>query len=197
MSSADASAWSLLPEALDLILEAVRAGRRTIVECGSGASTVRIALALAEREEGHIWSLEHDPHWAANTRALLEAEGVAGRAEVIEAPLRPHGLGPGDWYDRAALGRLPRQVDLLLVDGPPGHLAPDGQMRHPALPLLSSRLAEGAMVVLDDVDREGERRVLERWRAELGFGFELHPQARLAMGVFSGTEMAARRERER
>jgi hypothetical protein len=41
--------------------------------------------------------------------------------------------------------------------------------------------------VLDDIDRVGERRGLERWRGELGIEFELRPEARVAIGIFAGT----------
>jgi predicted O-methyltransferase YrrM len=180
-----ANAWALLPAGLELVLGAVAEGRPTVVECGSGESTVAIARLLAERGDGRLYSLEHDEHWAERTRNRLAAEELTECVELIEAPLRPHGLGDGDWYELGALERLPHAIDLLLVDGPPGDLAPDGQMRYPALPLLAPRLADGALVLLDDIDRPGELHVLERWRRELGTEFELRDEERLAIGVFS------------
>jgi predicted O-methyltransferase YrrM len=192
-----ANAWSLLPAALELVLDAVSEGRRNVVECGSGESTVAIARQLTERGEGRLYSLEHDPHWAEQTRHQLAAEGLADRVDLIEAPLRPHGLGDGEWYDPGAVERLPHAVDLLLVDGPPGDLEPDGQVRYPALPLLASRLAEHALVLLDDIDRPGELRVLERWHREFGTEWELRDEERLAIGVFSGpAEVERLSERE-
>jgi hypothetical protein len=47
------------------------------------------------------------------------------------------------------------EIDLLLVDGPPGSL---GEMaRYPALHVLESQLASNAVVILDDADRPDER----------------------------------------
>jgi predicted O-methyltransferase YrrM len=193
-----ANAWALLPSALELVVGAVAGGCRNVVECGSGESTVAIAKLLAERGDGTLHSLEHDSHWAERTRQRLAARGLTRRVELIEAQLRPHGLGAGDWYDLGALERLPHGIDLLLVDGPPGDLGPDGQVRYPALPLLAPRLAEGALVLLDDIDRPGELSVLERWRRELGTEFELRPEERLAIGVFSGpAELERLSEREK
>lgn len=166
--------WSLTPAALELVLSAIEPEREWIVECGSGLSTVAMARVLAGRGRGRVHALEHDPVWAKETRRQLAAEGVAERALVIDAPLRPHPLAePGClWYDRAALPALPERIDLLLVDGPPaGDLAPE-RGRYPALPALADRLAPGAIVILDDAGRPGERWVLERWRAEHGLAFE-------------------------
>jgi predicted O-methyltransferase YrrM len=179
----DDPAWALTPAALARVLAEVDAGRDSIVECGSGASTVAIARALAERGDGRLYCLEHDPRWAARVRAQLGAQGVEERVEVLDAPVRPRAPA-GVWYDERALAALPGRIDLLLVDGPPADLAPDGEIRYPALPALASRLEEGALVILDDIHRPGERRIVDRWRRELGVSFELHGRERIAIGVF-------------
>jgi predicted O-methyltransferase YrrM len=152
-------AWSLRPDALRLVEELVGEGRATVVECGSGLSTVRIARALSA---GHVHALEHDPHWAATTRAALADEGLTEFATVIDAPL------VDGWYDRAALERLPAEgIELLLVDGPPAGEPEIERRRYPALPMLAGRLAPNAVILLDDADRPGERWALDRWLAEL------------------------------
>jgi predicted O-methyltransferase YrrM len=184
LTSTPSSDWALLPGAIDLVLEAIDGDRRAIVECGSGDSTLAIARRQTERGQGRHYSLEHDPDWPNDTRRRLVAAGLAARVEVIEAPLRPRG-GAGDWYELSALDCLPPEIDLLLVDGPPADLQPDGQIRHPALPVLAPRLAEGAVVILDDIDRPGERAVLERWSREHSVNFTLRPEERVAIGVFS------------
>ncbi len=168
--------WSLAPEALELVLEQVAAGRNRIVECGSGLSTVIIARLLRERGGGTLHSLEHDPGWVETTRRRIASEGLGRFAEVIEAPLEPGATAAvgSPWYARRALERLPASgVDLLLVDGPPAdpERAP-ARSRYPALPLLAGRLAQGATVILDDAQREGERWVLGRWEREHGVRFE-------------------------
>lgn len=186
------SDWALGEQGLALVLAEVAAGRERIVECGSGRSTVIIARLLCERRRGTMHALEHDPRWAAWTRARIEAEGLSGRARVIEAPLEPDPLTePGcRWYARAALRDLPRAgIDLLLVDGPPASPgSPQERSRYPALPRLADRLAPGATVILDDAGRPGERWALERWRVEFP-GFELEPRlggARIALARWPG-----------
>lgn len=187
MTVAEPTAWSLLPAALERVLAAVAGGGLTVIECGSGFSSVAIARAIAEAGTGRLYALEHDPHWARQTRTALEREGLSGVVELIEAELRPHELAEADsgWYDVAALDRLPAAADLLLVDGPPGALAATGRARYPALPLLASRLAPGAIVILDDIDRAAERWILDRWEREMAIDFDRRWGERVAIGVFS------------
>ncbi len=176
--------WALAPEALELVLEQVTAGRNRIVECGSGLSTVIIARLLRERGAGSLHSLEHEPTWVELSRRRIASEGLEPFAQVICAPLAAEPLAPPGcrWYERSALERLPHSgIELLLVDGPPADpaRAPE-RSRYPALPLLADRLSTGATVILDDAQREGERWVLERWEGELGVRFERRRRVALA-----------------
>ena len=99
-------------------------------------------------------------------------------ATVIDAPL------VDGWYDPAALGRLPKRgIDLLLVDGPPAGGPGIQASRYRALPALADRLAPNAAVVLDDADREGERRVLDRWLAGFPLRLDRAPSG-LALAVY-------------
>ena len=161
--------WALSAPALERLLALVPAGDRLVVECGSGESTIAIARLLRARGRGRLQALEHYPAWASDIRRRLEAERLADRAAVIDAPLMPDpGAEPGcEWYSRAALERLGEPIDLLLVDGPPSGEPGRERSRYPALPALEARLAPGAAVVLDDAGRPGERWVLERWEADL------------------------------
>ena len=143
-------------------------------------------LARALREGGgRLHSLEHDGGWATFVRSWLERERLEPVATVIEAPLRPHplALDGADWYDAAALARLPDDgIDLLLVDGPPAGEPGLGRSRYPALGALADRLADDAIVVLDDVDRPGETEVLAAWERETEFRFERLAEERIAIG---------------
>jgi predicted O-methyltransferase YrrM len=177
------SDWALLPGALATLISAVGAGRREIVECGSGVSTIVLARALRERG-GRLHALEHDPGWAAFVRSWLERERLDS-ATVIEAPLRPHplALDGAAWYDAAALPHLPDDgIGLLLVDGPPAGEPGLGRSRYPALPALAERLADDALVVLDDADRPGEAEVLATWEGETEFRFRRRAEERIAIG---------------
>ena len=180
--------WTLRPAALVTALnEIVLAGRETVVELGSGISTVVIGRLLAERG-GALTSLEHDPDWAAIVRSQLEREGLGAIVEVSVAPLEPHPQtwDGAPWYSATALHLLPFDIDLLLIDGPPGEGDGMAHSRYPALPALASRLAPGALVVLDDADREPEREIVERWSREM-------PEWRFGVDASSGIALGSRR----
>jgi predicted O-methyltransferase YrrM len=157
--------------------------RRRIVECGSGFSTVVLARLLHARG-GQLASLEHDRTWAARVRTDLAAAGHSEIAQVVVAPLEPHPLALDglQWYAQLALCSLPRQIDLLLVDGPPAFEPEIALSRYPALPVLAERLAPDATVVLDDIDRPGELQILEAWERDCDFRFEVRPAERIAIG---------------
>jgi hypothetical protein len=69
----------------------------------------------------------------------------------------------------------------LLVDGPPAGEPGSERSRYPAVPALADRLAAGALIVLDDIDRPGEQWVLEAWQREAELRFERRPELRLAV----------------
>jgi predicted O-methyltransferase YrrM len=176
---------AMSPAALVTILNEIAvASRGTIVECGSGISTVLIGRLLRERG-GTLVSLEHDPAWAQFVRSQLELEGLEAHARLVEAPLAQHplGLDGAPWYEEAALAELPGNgIDLLLVDGPTAYVEGMGRSRYPALPALAERLAPDAVVVLDDAARTGESAILDAWERETQFRFNLRRGERIALG---------------
>ena len=182
------SEWALRPAALAAVCnEIVIADRREVVELGSGVSTVVLGRLLGQRC-GRLSSVEHDPDWAGVVRGLLETNGLGDAVRLIEGPLEPHplALDGAQWYSEAALVALPDDIDLLLVDGPPGNEAGIERSRHPALPVLGERLGRGAMVVLDDAERPGEQGVLENWGTGHAYWDFTIRDGGIAIGVRSG-----------
>jgi predicted O-methyltransferase YrrM len=177
--------WAGSPDLLAALADHVFAHKpRTVVEFGSGLSTLVLARALALAGGGQLVSYDHLDGFAELTRRRLATLGL--EAEVHVAPLSPaapHGY-PGEWYDAAG---LPERIDLLLIDGPPDWLA-GGGARGAAGPTLFHRLSPGGTVLLDDADRDGEREVAARWRREfLNIAFdELPAHKGLLRGVRAG-----------
>lgn len=168
--------WAAGPDlARFLYRQVVEHGRSSVLECGSGSTTVILAYACRAIGAGRVVALEHDAKFAAATRKMLDERGLSEWAEVRDAPLTevPVGDSVWRWYDPAALSDGPSEApfDLALVDGPPGTTGPAA--RYPAVPLLIDRLAPDALVVLDDARRTDEREIGERWAAEFtGFTLE-------------------------
>jgi predicted O-methyltransferase YrrM len=147
-----------------------------VVECGSGASTLWLALALRRFGiDGRIVALDHDPVFAGKTRDFLARHGVSDLAEVRDAPLEDFSLADGtySWYARRAWEDL-TGIDLLFVDGPPA--ATGSKARYPALPLLREALNPAAAVVLDDLVVPDMQETLRLWLdACPEFGSEILP----------------------
>ncbi|MEZ5093358.1 class I SAM-dependent methyltransferase [Nocardioides sp.] len=153
---------------LALVDEIERApGPVTVLDCGSGSSTVLEALLLKHRGAGgHVYALDADPGFAEETRGYLRAHGVEQFGAVVDAPLVDVTLPDGStapWYDLSGLPDI-GEIDILFVDGPIGTIADEA--RFPAFPLLADRLADGALVVLDDTNRPAEKRIVRRWLEE-------------------------------
>lgn len=158
--------WSAAPDFLQRIVDHVLTHQpRTIVECGSGLTTLMLARACALNGVGHVHSLENGADYAANTRREIARYGLDEYSTVLHAPLTPctiHGV-EYQWYDTSAL--TAQNIDLLIIDGPPGFL--QRHSRYPALPLLRDRLAAQCSVFLDDAARPDEQELVARWCQEL------------------------------
>ena len=156
--------WAASPDLLLVLVDLVITERPSlIVECGSGVSTLWLALAIRRFGiDGQIIALDHDPAFGGKTRDFLARHGVCDLAEVRDAPLESFSLDGEtySWYARRAWEDL-KGIDLLFIDGPPattGH-----QARYPALPLLSGSLSPVATVVLDDLVVPDMQKVLRLW----------------------------------
>lgn len=186
--------WAMRPSALVAILhEVTYHDRKSVLECGQGISTVYLARELAA-SGGHLYSIEHDPDWSSLVRRLLEREGLDGCVTSIFAPLEPYGDGGAtdSWYSRSVVERDLEgvKVDLLVVDGPPAGPS-RAEARYPALPVLFPYLGPEAAIMLDDADRPGEQRVIERWQAELPLTFSSHRLMRVARAQRAARSYAA------
>jgi len=145
--------WAASPDLLLTISEIVRKNRPgLVVELGSGISTLVTAKSGARK----IVSIDNSDAWGAKTVALLKEHKVRG-VDVRIAPLRPYANG-SEWYDLDAIKDL-KKIDLLIVDGPPGSKNPEA--RYPALKQFKDKLSASVIVIIDDVNREGERKLAE------------------------------------
>jgi len=158
--------WAASPDLLRYLFNLVHDERRTsVIECGSGVTTLVMAYAMRELGVGKVIALEHLGEFAEQTRQLLEEHGVSDWAEVRHAPLTDVKIGgeTWQWYD---LDRIPEnEYGLLVVDGPPATVGECA--RFPAVPMLQSLLSVDAVVVLDDHERREERTIGKRWREQL------------------------------
>lgn len=154
--------WVISPDfALLLVQQAKTRRPGTIVELGSGVSTLVLSYALEQVGNGRIVSLDHEQRFVDQTRTLLDEHGLGGRVTLLHAPLQLVQIdGRGyRWY--AQPPELPESIDMLIVDGPPGEL--QKLSRYPAMPRLISNLDRNALVIVDDARRRDERAMVKRW----------------------------------
>jgi len=158
--------YAIAPDFAWMLWETVRRDRpETIVETGSGVSTIVMAYALEETGRGHVYALEHDRHYAAQTRTELAKHGLSRWATVIDAPLEPIEIR-GErhrWYSVRALDWIDT-IDLVVDDGPPR--CAGTMLRYASLFVFAPRLAPNATFLLDVIGRE-EPGILARWAKEL------------------------------
>jgi len=163
--------WAASPDfLLELARHALTDRPNTIVECSSGTSTLVLARCMQLNGGGKVYSLEHEPHYARQTRWQLQRHGLSDWATVIDAPLRAQSFGTSPdgaahvqpWYDVSGLPDV--AIGMLVIDGPPQSTA--AQARYPAGPMLFGRLVHGAAVFLDDAARADEQQCVQRWQHE-------------------------------
>jgi hypothetical protein len=152
------------------VLDYAEGERGQILECGSGLTTLLLALSSPHA----VWSLEHMEEWQRHVQTRLRLAGT--EANVLLARLTSY--GPFQWYEVPAV--LPRELRLVVCDGPPG-TTPGG--RYGLLPLLGDRLPKGTVILLDDARRLDEQRVLQRWEKEAGWRYTIKDSGTAAYAV--------------
>jgi predicted O-methyltransferase YrrM len=130
----------------------------TIVEFGSGVSTIVAARCLQINGRGRLTSYDHDASFAGITRARASRLGLEVDIHVVELGTNP-GFD-GKWYN---VENPPGRIDLMVVDGPPNTI--HAQTRGGA-GLVFSRLSAGGIILLDDAQRPGEKAIVERWKRD-------------------------------
>ena len=139
---------------------------QTIVELGSGVSTLIASMLLKEQGSGRVYALDHDADWLELTRQMLVRHNADANADLRHAPLVPVQGATEPWYDPKALEGI-GEIDLLLVDGPPDYR--DRGSRQPGLSLMLPKLSSNAVIVVDDCRRPRWYKWVKNWASENGF----------------------------
>ncbi|GAB5504366.1 class I SAM-dependent methyltransferase [Pyruvatibacter sp.] len=139
---------------LFLVLRVIRKYKRLrVLELGCGQTTLLMSRLIEKGFELEVDSLENSSAWAERTRA------IASKVNVIYSQLevrKIRGLSfQGYSLDALDLGKY----DLIVVDGPAGS---KGISRASAIELASSHLEKDFIMIVDDAERFGERRMLRQ-----------------------------------
>jgi predicted O-methyltransferase YrrM len=166
----DCSTWSVSPHLARLLARAIIGlGLSNVLEFGAGLSSLVLATSLSRLSGGKLTSVEQNLCWCRDQwRRVSDLANVDSR--IVESTLRLSLSAAGVCYsfrDAADIVASRGPYDLVLVDAPQGFYGRDG-----ALQMARRYLAPGALVVLDDAGRSGERWALFRSLATIR-GFRL------------------------
>jgi len=173
------SSSSMRPSAIVQILNEIIVHKRSkVVELGCGITTVYIAKIL-KQYGGHLYSVEDNREWINIVSAMLKQNAVQEYVTFIEAPLKKsnYSLKGCDWYDEEKIKSTLKDIelDMLLIDGPPAYLENIALSRYPAIPVFLDRLSDDFCIILDDIERVGEKKILALWEKELNIIFKKYP----------------------
>lgn len=146
--------------------------RKVILELGSGISTILIARLIRRNKlrDVSLISVEHDNEWLSFVRNGLKSEGLAELVEFVHAPLVDCGLAldSNKWYStdvlKDFLTKKSCKLDSVIVDGPPAWSKELEYSRYPAFPFFIDFLKADCSFFLDDINRNGEKEIIEKWR---------------------------------
>jgi hypothetical protein len=158
--------WAASPDFLRLIYEQIRKEEPDlVVELGSGSSTIIAGHALRQNGTGRALSFDHLEEYAHQSRETVSSHDLEGYCKVLTAPLTTYSLNGGTWKWYELENFDPEEtIDLVIVDGPPSEL--QDLSRYPALPLLSEWFSEDTTLIVDDGDRNEEKKMIRRWTKE-------------------------------
>lgn len=171
------TSWAISPSTiLHMLNDVVINNRQSIIEFGSGASTLYIAqLIKVQNLNTRFYSVESDEIWIEKMKNELKKLDLEDQVNFILAPLKE--VAPELrlneqtlWYDTEkiskALNGKSESIDLVIVDGPYGGSTPFA--RYSALPFIKTYLKKDFSVFLDDIHRSEEKIILQEWKEILG-----------------------------
>jgi len=131
-----------------------------IVEFGSGASSIRLALSFPNT---HIIAIEGDRECYQETENLaLEFLKPTDLFELKYQPLSFEKYGSGQILSYTQDPKLVSNhtIDCVIIDGPPFYTL---RGREACLYQVYEQLSIGGLVILDDFNREAEKTILNNW----------------------------------
>lgn len=162
--------WSLCAETIDFLVDVIHATRpSTILEFGSGTSTVALAWAMRRlygaSSKPHMFSIDQSADFIERTKHRLAQLGLADSVRFLHAPLSVQTIG----YMESLCYMIPpatleeflgtARPSFVVIDGPAG----ENGVRFGTIPLVREYLDPNARIFLDDGFRDSELDTADRW----------------------------------
>jgi predicted O-methyltransferase YrrM len=143
--------WSATSEFLQTIYKCALNAKGPVLECGSGISTLVLAIA-SEKTGNRLISMEHEKGWMVDCEKILERFSLnKAPTELTYSPLIAD--AKGSWYLPPEVGELA----LVICDGPQRKHGREGLYR------IMGGLMQNAIVIADDFDDENEIKHMAEW----------------------------------
>ncbi len=154
---------AVAPDFIELLAELIRRTKvRSVLEMGSGASTLYLASLLPnEQEGGSLVCLESDMTWVSIVNAELQTIAPLERASVrvIYAPIATKKGTKTTYYSWGdELQNNSGFFDLAVIDGPS-----DVNLRGGVFEYCMSYLTEKAILIFDDGDQVAIKSMVSQW----------------------------------
>jgi hypothetical protein len=161
-----------------LLNEIVINERKHIIEFGSGISTILLAkLAFSNKIDLQITSVDEDKEWIEKIQDILVAENIQKYVKFIYSPIISihNDSEKYLWYDEKILDHEcnGNKFDTVIVDGPKAYEEGKELIRYPALHFVQNKLNDAHVILLDDVNRNGEKYIIKKWKTEYNLNFEI------------------------
>jgi hypothetical protein len=132
-----------------------------IIELGAGQSTILLDRLNKKCHPLEITTVEHDEHWLTEMQLRVTHK-------LFHVPLEKRKVA-GQHVRGYAFGRmsLPKDTELLIVDGPPATIKAGRYNRLPAIELVDLLRPDGGIVIIDDAERPGENYLASLFAQEL------------------------------
>ena len=155
--------WSISPDFGYLVTRNILDEKPdTVIEFGSGLTTLLVGLALKKNGTGKIVSIDQDEKYFDKTKRLISKFRLEDYVDLklcsIET-IHLHGK-QRKWYATQFLDKIDT-VQMIIVDGPPGSI--QDKARYPALPVLYDKIDKHFICFVDDYNRTAEEQMVDDW----------------------------------
>ena len=148
------SGYSAQQDYIESLIHHANSVNNLIFECGSGLSTL-IVGAIAKKNGVKMISIEHHPKWAAKVQTEIKKYKLTNNQIFLSNLIN---YGDFDWYDIDNINIS--DIDLCICDAPPGNTFGG---RKGFLYLFKDKVHNGTIILVDDIIREAEQKMIEEW----------------------------------
>ena len=138
--------------------------RGPILECGTGITTILLGL-LCQKRGVKVWSLEHNVECYSCVEKTLKKFRIEN-VKLCLVPLVEY--GDYTWYD-PPVKEMPKDFHFVVCDGPPRRTGG----RYGLLPVMGKYVARDCIILLDNTDREGEKKIIKQWEKDFNVRIKL------------------------